>query len=148
MSILKFFQKKEKQITLEYVSTEEATHLTCWVADVNYAIMLDGIKIGECDLRLGMNEELYYAGQVGYRIYYPFRGNGYAYNACKLLFEIAKKQYGMHELLITCSPDNIPSDQTLRKLQGKYIKTVEVPRNHYLYARGELIKKIYIFTLD
>lgn len=53
----------------------------------------------------------------------------------------------MHDLLITCSPDNIASCKTLEKLHGKYIEKVDVPENHWLYARGETIKLIYRFIL-
>ena len=30
--------------------------------------------VGRCDLRMGMNEELYYAGQIGYTVYPMYRG--------------------------------------------------------------------------
>ena len=34
--------------------------------------------VGRCDLRMGMNEELYYAGQIGYTVYPMYRGHHYA----------------------------------------------------------------------
>lgn len=105
------------------------------------------IPVGHCDLRFGMNEELYYAGNIGYRVYEPYRGHGYAYQACQLLFRLAREKYGMSELIITCSPDNIPSLKTLEKLGGVLLETVNVPAWHWLYKRGETVKNIYRFFL-
>ena len=103
--------------------------------------------IGECDLRFGMDEELYYAGNIGYRIYDEFRGNHYAYHACQLLLQIAKEEYHFHNVIITCSPDNIASDKTIQSLHAELLQTVNVPKNHWLYRRGEKVKNIYLLTL-
>ena len=103
--------------------------------------------IGECDLRFGMDEELYYAGNIGYRIYDGFRGHHYAYYACQLLLQIAKEEYRFHNVIITCSPDNIASDKTIQSLHAELLHTVNVPKNHWLYRRGEKVKNIYLLTL-
>lgn len=103
-------------------------------------------RVGYCDVRIGMNEELYYAGNIGYRINPPYRGHGYAYEACRLLFPLAHEKYGMDELLITCSPDNIPSNKTIQKLGCRYLTCVDVPEWHWLYQRGEKRKNIYRYT--
>ena len=103
--------------------------------------------IGECDLRLGMDEELYYAGNIGYRIYEGFRGHHYAYHACKLLLQIAKEEYHFRKVIITCSPDNIASDKTIQSLHAELLQTVNVPKHHWLYRRGEKVKNIYLLTL-
>ena len=49
-----------------------------------FGIYLHGtnIRVGSCDLRYGMNEELYYAGNIGYNVLSVYRGHGYAYQAC------------------------------------------------------------------
>ena len=109
----------------------------------------DEVKVGICDIRLsdGYNEELYYSGNIGYRIYEYYRGNGYAYQACLILFDILKKEYNRENIIITCSPDNIPSKVTLEKLGGELIEECEVPKDHYLYRRGETIKRIYKYKL-
>lgn len=142
-----FHKKKEKKIHLSLNYIQDACEMTSWVTDVHYLIYHGITCVGECDLRLGMNDEIYYAGQVGYRIYYPYRGHGYAYEACLLLFSLAKQKYGFHELLITCSPDNIASHKTLEKLHGTFLKTVNVPKAHWLYQRGETVKEIYYYSL-
>ena len=103
--------------------------------------------IGECDLRFGMDEELYYAGNIGYRIYDGFRGHHYAYYACQLLLQIAKEEYCFRNVIITCSPDNIASDKTIQSLHAELLQTVNVPKRHWLYRRGEKVKNIYLLTL-
>lgn len=118
-----------------------------WVPSVLYGIELHGKRIGDCDLRIGMNEELYYAGNIGYNIQKEYRGHGYAYEACRILFRLARTKYHMEELIITCSPDNLASKKTLQKLGGQLLETVEVPADHWLYQRGETVKDIYRFPL-
>jgi predicted acetyltransferase len=118
-----------------------------YVPSVLYGIELHGQRIGDCDLRLGMNEELYYAGNIGYNIQKEYRGHGYAYEACRILFRLARTKYHMEELIITCSPDNLASKKTLQKLGGQLLETVEVPADHWLYQRGETVKDIYRFLL-
>lgn len=99
-------------------------------------------RVGNCDLRVGKNEELYYAGNIGYRISPFFRGHHYAYEACLLLLDAAKER-GMEEVIITCSPDNDASRKTIEKLGAVLIETTDVPSEHWLYRRGETIKEIY-----
>lgn len=101
-----------------------------------------GKIVGRCDLRLGMNEELYYAGNIGYTVYVPYRGHRYAQRACELIFEVAR-HYKMQKVIITCSPDNLPSKMTCEHLGLTLLETVEVPLGHYLHRQGEPIKHIY-----
>lgn len=131
----------EKDIDPEY-SSDHARNLI-------YGIYLHKSNklLGTCDLRVGMNEELYFSGNIGYRIYESNRGHHYAYYACEMLFDIAKDDYAMDKLIITCSPDNIPSRKTLEKLGGTLLEVAEVPSNHWLYKRGETIKNIYEYIL-
>ncbi len=120
-----------------------------WVEMIDYHIVLAGTdcEVGECDLRVGMNEELYYAGNIGYRIYERYRGHHLAYEACLLLFSLAKEKYAMKELIITCSPDNIASEKTLIRLGGTLEDVVDVPKEHWLYERGETKKCIFHYDL-
>ncbi|MBR0385414.1 MAG: GNAT family N-acetyltransferase [Erysipelotrichaceae bacterium] len=102
--------------------------------------------IGYCDLRTGHNLSLYYYGNIGYRVFPPFRGHGYAYKACLLLFELARK-LNMDYLLITASPENTPSVKTCEKLHGEYVETTDVPSWHPLYSMNEKVKTIYRYDL-
>jgi predicted acetyltransferase len=101
--------------------------------------------IGYCDLRLEHTLELYYYGNIGYRIESPFRGNRYARRAAILLIDLAR-EFGMQKLIITCNPDNEASKKTIEALNARYIKTVRVPFWHPLFPE-ERIKMIYQIDL-
>ncbi len=120
-----------------------------YVPTVYFTICLHGtsVRVGKLDLRVGMNEELYYAGNIGYRVDPGQRGHGYAYEACRVIFPAARDVYHMPELIITCSPDNTPSRRTLEKLNGILLGTKPVPETHWLYQRGETVKNIYLYAL-
>jgi len=108
----------------------------------------DKEKVGKIDLRLRNDGDMYYYGNIGYHILKDYRGHHYAYHACLLLFEIARKEFGMDELIITCSPDNIASYKTLKKLNGELIELAEVPKHHILYANGEKTKYIFRYKIN
>ena len=107
----------------------------------------DKQKVGTTDLRLSIEGDMYYYGNIGYNIECLHRGHGYAYEACLLLFEIARKEFGMDEIIITCSPENIASYKTLQKLNGELLELVEVPKNHMLYTLGEKTKYIFRYRI-
>ena len=117
---------------------------------VYYDILLHdtNLKVGSIDLRLTVEGDMYYYGHIGYNIIRSFRGHNYAYYACLVLFKIAREEFGMDELIITCSPDNIPSYKTLVKLGGELIELVEVPKNHQLYTIGETQKYIFRYRIS
>lgn len=105
-------------------------------------------KVGQIDLRLTMNENMFYYGHVGYHIQERYRGNHYALKACKLLFIIAKETFLMDELILTCNPDNYASRKTIIKAGAKYEGIVKVPFDHELnYRDGETQKCIYRIIL-
>ncbi|NLZ75310.1 MAG: GNAT family N-acetyltransferase [Erysipelotrichia bacterium] len=101
--------------------------------------------IGYCDLRLNHSLELYYYGNIGYRIEPAFRGNHYARRAATLLINLAR-DFGMQKLIITCNPDNEASRKTIEALNARYIKTVRVPFWHPLFPE-ERNKMIYQIDL-
>ena len=104
-------------------------------------------RVGMIDLRIGVNEELYYAGNIGYRVFEKYRGHHYAYYASKKVLELAREEYSMSFLYITCSPDNLASKKTLEKLSGHFVERAQVPSWHWLTQRNEAVKDIYFFNL-
>lgn len=129
----------------KYISEKEAYD---HVPTLIYDIFLHNTNtiIGNVDLRLLMNEYMYFYGHIGYFINNEYRGHNYAFEACKLIKTIAKDEYDMKELIITCNPDNIASYKTLEKLGCLYCGIEDVPKNHVLYLKGE--KKKAIFKLN
>ena len=105
------------------------------------------LKVGKCDLRLKNDGFMYYYGNVGYNIKESYRGHHYAYNACKILFKIAKEEFGLKELIITCNPDNDASYKTLKRLGGKLVEIAQIPYDHELYEKGDRFKCIFRFKL-
>lgn len=118
------------------------------VPTVYYDIIcnVSNAKVGSIDLRLTVEGFMYYYGHVGYNVMKKYRGNNYAYHACKVLFKIARDEFNMNELIITCSPENKASYKILTKLGGEIVELVDVPSDHTLYRLGE--KKKYIFRFD
>lgn len=106
----------------------------------------DDAKIGQCDLRIGHNDNTKYGGNIGYEVYRPFRGNRYASKACKLLFQLARK-HEMNEIIITCAPENIASRKTCGYCGAELIGTIDVPIWHELYKNGQKKTCQYIVKL-
>lgn len=154
MSIFNLFNQKKRykgevvDLKERYRISERASY--DGVPTIYYDILRhdDLEKVGTADLRLKADGDMYYYGNIGYNIMRSFRGNNYAYYACLLLFDIAKKEFGMDELILTCSPDNIASYKTLKKLNGELIELIKVPRNHPLYAVGETSKYIFRYKIN
>lgn len=143
---LTFLEDEEIRLVLEKAT--EADPVRDWLPACHFAICdLNGVKMGVCDLRIGHNVNTYYGGNIGYAVEKPYRGNHYAGKACKLLFELARRQ-GMDEVIITCSPDNLPSRKTCRWLGGELAEIAELPEDNDMRAEdGETHKCIYRFDL-
>jgi len=114
-----------------------------------FAIEAAGVagSVGRCDLRVGMNPDLFISGNIGYRVWEPFRGRGYATRACRLLLSLAQT-LEMPRVVITCRPDNTASRRICEALGARFSGIVPVPRSHELYAAGDREECRYIFRFD
>ncbi|MBQ2759856.1 MAG: hypothetical protein IJE93_08830, partial [Clostridia bacterium] len=54
-----------------------------------YDIFVGNTAVGKISIRIGSNYHSYYNGNVGYEIDKEYRGNNYAYKACKLVLQVA-----------------------------------------------------------
>ena len=106
----------------------------------------NGIRMGVCDLRLGYNENTYYGGNIGYRVYEEFRGHRYAEKAVKLLLKLAEK-HKMPYLIITCNPENAASRKTIERAGGIFMEKAVLPADSLLRLRGETEKLVYRIEL-
>ncbi len=104
-----------------------------------YDIFLKDRFIGRISMRIGHNFHSYYNGNIGYEIEENFRGNNFAFKACKLVLPIAKA-HGMNEIFLTCDENNIPSYKTIEKLGGELLEIVRPPKNYFAY-RGNMEKQ-------
>ena len=102
--------------------------------------------IGNIDIRIGYNENIYYGCHIGYSIEESHRGNNYASRACKIIKQIAT-DHGMDSVIITCNPDNFPSIRTCEKAGLKLKEIVDLPIHNEIYQNGERQKCIYEWVL-
>ncbi len=138
---------KTDEIYLRLVCTTDADLDKGYVPAYHFTICtLDGVEVGECDFRIGFNENLYYGGNIGYSVYEGCRGSHYAGKACLLLFELARK-HNFEYLYITCNPDNIASRKTCEFAGGVLKEIVPIPVYNPMFLSGEKEKCIYKFML-
>ncbi|MBR0353906.1 MAG: GNAT family N-acetyltransferase [Oscillospiraceae bacterium] len=118
------------ELKLELDRAAEADPVRGWVPAYHFKIRLrDGTMIGRCDLRIGHNRNLHYGGNIGYGIFPDYRGHHCAEKACRLLFKLAKK-HDLGYVIISCSPDNIPSRRTCERLGGELLEIAELPEDN------------------
>lgn len=142
-----FLKTDEIQLVLE--KTVEADPAKNWLPAYHFAICdPEGVKMGVCDLRIGHNENVYYGGNIGYRVEEAFRGRHYAGKACLLLFELARR-HGLDYLIITCNPDNWASRKTCQYAGGTLVEIAELPEDNAMRVEnGETEKCIYKFDFN
>ena len=129
------------------VSSRDETDEKCGIVDC-YAFDIHpaGSRryAGYVSIRMGDSPELYYLGHVGYRVEKPFRGNHFALRACRLLGPYLKKM-GVHSLVITNDPDNLPSRKTCEELGCILERTTAVPEEYRFIVSGSTAKCRYIW---
>lgn len=141
-----FLESDEIKLVLE--RTADADPIRNWVPAYHFLICdKRGSKVGNCDLRIGYNEGLYYGGHIGYAVDEEYRGRHYAAKACLLLFKLAKA-HEMDHLFITCDPDNMPSRRTCELLNGELLEIAELPEDNDMRVNdGDTEKCVYRFIL-
>lgn len=107
-----------------------------------YDIFYNNRFIGRISMRIGSNFDSYYNGNIGYEIEENFRGNNFAFKACKLVLQIAKA-HGMNEIILTCDENNIASYKTIEKLGGELIEIVKPPKTYFAYRENMKKQRIY-----
>lgn len=138
---------KNDEISLIRERTADANEKRGWVPAYYFAVYdREGNKVGECDLRIGHNDNTYYGGNIGYTVFPSYRGKHYAAKACKLLFELAR-MHGMEYLYISCDPDNIASRKTCEYAGGEFVETAILPEENEMRKNGEIAKCIFRFVL-
>ncbi len=111
-----------------------------------FAICLGDIVIGQIDLRIGYNKNLYYGGNIGYGIDAPFRGHGYAGRAVKLLYPVAR-HHEMTRLHISNRRENTASRRVCEKLGAQLLRCVKLPKDNEMRADGHDYENIFTICL-
>ena len=106
-------------------------------------VLKSGETIGSISAKLGMNEVLYYVGNIGYEIFDDFRGNGYAPEAVELVKKVFIKN-DIHKIIITNDPENEASMRVCEKVGARFVQKVEIPLNHFLRVeKNQKFKNIW-----
>jgi predicted acetyltransferase len=143
-----FDEIRGSEFRLVLVEKAREDRIRGWVPSYRFEMLpLDGHEIlGTIDIRIGNNENTYYAGHIGYRVHEPFRGNHFAEKACRLIIRIARA-HGMKQVVITCNPDNLPSRRTIERLGARFEGIVDIPGTNELYQYGDRQKCRFIWTV-
>ena len=138
----------DQELTLRLTHTHQADPQRGFVPSYSFTIVrrADNIPVGRVNLRIGPVEALRIAGNIGYAIDEPYRGNHYACKACRLLLTLARR-HGLRQLCITCNPDNTASRRTAEELGARLESISPIPPEHDLYQRGERTACLYVLDL-
>ncbi len=102
----------------------------------------EGPEVGHINFRVGDTEHVRLcAGHIGFEIREPFRGHGYALQACRAIAPFVRSIYDA--VIITCNPDNLASIRTIERLGASFIDEVAVPPHDPGYQRGSRRKRRY-----
>jgi RimJ/RimL family protein N-acetyltransferase len=112
-----------------------------------FDIIKDNKRVGEINLRIGFNENIYYGGHIGYSVDEAYRCNGYASRACELIKPLVIK-HSLKHLLITNNPENTASRRVCEKIGANLIRIVDLPEQNEMYLEGERRKCIYQWDLE
>ncbi len=138
-----------ERIDLKLREKFEAIPEKGYVPKLIYDIVLkdSGVVIGECDARIGQNENTYYGGNIGYSIFEQYRGNGYATEAVKLLLNIFKDN-NMKEVYVTNDVSNYASKRVCEKSGGEFLGIKELPQDSELRKDGETHVNIFLIKIN
>jgi predicted acetyltransferase len=135
---------KNDEIYLGLVGTMPLDEAKGYVPCYAFTICLcsNNAQVGEINLRIGYNQNIYYGGNIGYKVFPQYRGNHYALKACTLIIQLAR-QHNMKTLLLTCDPDNFPSRRTCELLGAKLLQILALPPENEMVHEGHLQKCQY-----
>jgi predicted acetyltransferase len=114
-----------------------------FVPAYHFRILLsDGSDVGHINFRVGDTEHVRVcAGHIGFEILEPFRGHGYALQACRAIASFVRSFYGA--MTITCDPDNLASIRTIERLGASFADEVPIPPHDPHFQRGSCSKRRY-----
>ena len=135
----------DSRIKLVLFETHERDLKKDWSASYVFKVqLLDGTKIGHCDLRLDHLDSIYIAGNIGYEIDERFWNQNYATDSVKLLIKLAK-MHEMEYVTITCQENNFASNKVAKKCGFKFIEKTSIPKRHQMYLEG--LREVMIYQL-
>ena len=135
----------DSEIKLILRETKEAIperkHVPVYCFDI---ALLDGTVVGNCSLKIWHTPVIWFAGNIGYEVYEPYRGHRYASKACRLLFKLAI-MHNLDYVIITCNVSNAASERSIQLAGGMFIEEADVPHDYEQYQKGS--KRVKIFKI-
>lgn len=105
----------------------------------------DGQDAGHINFRIGDTDHIrLFAGHLGFAVNEPFRGRGWAGQACRGLVPFIRTIYDT--IILTCDPDNSASRRTIEKLGAQFLDEVSLQRP-VSHCDGIRIKRRYEWKL-
>lgn len=102
----------------------------------------DGYSVGHINLRVGdTNHIRCCAGHIGYAVKPEFRGQRYAYHACRALVPVIKHVY--RSVLVTSDLENTASISAIERLGAAFLDVSVVPQSDPGYQFGARKKVRY-----
>jgi tagatose 1,6-diphosphate aldolase len=82
---------------------------------------------GHINFRVGDTDHVrLFAGHLGFAIDEPFRGRGWAGQACRALAPFVRTIHAT--VILTCDPDNVASRRTIERLGAQFLEEVSLTR--------------------
>lgn len=131
------------EVRLRFVRVVPGDLSRDFVPAYHFRILLsDGSDVGHINFRVGDTEHVRVcAGHIGFEILEPFRGHGYALEACRAIASFVRSFYGA--VTITCDPDNLASIRTIERLGATFADEVPIPPHDPHFQRGSRSKRRY-----
>lgn len=134
------------EVKLHFVRITPGDPARDFVPGYHFRILIaDGSDVGHINFRVGDTAHVRIcAGHIGFEIREPFRGHGYALQACRAIAPFVRSVSG--SVTITCNPDNTASIRTIERLGASFVDEVPVPEHDPHYQRGARNKRRYRWT--
>lgn len=131
------------EVKLRFVRVIPGDPLRDFVPVYHFRILTaEGSDAGHINFRVGDTAHIRVcAGHIGFEIHEPFRGHGYALQACRAIAPFVRSIYDV--VTITCDPDNHASRRTIEQLGASFTDEVPVPEHDPHYQRGSRSKRRY-----
>jgi len=134
------------EVTLLFIRIVPGDPARDFVPAYHFRILVDdGSDVGHLNFRVGDTGHVRIcAGHIGFEILKPFRGRGYAFQACRAVAPLVRSFYDA--VTITCDPDNRASRRTIERLGATFTDEVPIPPDDPHYQRGSRSKRRYRWT--
>lgn len=107
-----------------------------WAPAYRFAITVRAQRVGDIELRLGTSDFIQqFAGQVGYSVELPYRGNRFAARALRLLLPLAGR-HGFSCIWATVDPGNLASRRSCEIAGAAMVDVVDLPEDCDMYRQG------------